>query len=55
MRVDIPNRLKPVANDVTIDSDLPEGWVYPEIGEILTVNYGKGLKGSVRVPKHVPV
>jgi type I restriction enzyme S subunit len=55
MRVDIPNRLKPVANDVTIDSDLPEGWVYPEIGEILTVNYGKGLKESVRVPKHVPV
>ena len=55
MRVGNPNKLKPVPDDVNTFLDLPEGWAYPKIGEILTVNYGKGLKESVRVPMDVGV
>jgi len=55
MRVENPNKLKPVPDDVNTFLDLPEGWAYPKIGEILTVNYGKGLKESVRVPMDVAV
>lgn len=35
--------------------DLPEGWGYSRLGDILTVNYGKGLKQSDRVQGPVPV
>ena len=55
MRVENPNKLIPVPDDVNTFLDLPEGWAYPKIGEILTVNYGKGLKESVRVPMDVAV
>ena len=55
MRVENPNKLKPVPDDVNTFLDLPEGWAYPKIAEILTVNYGKGLKESVRVPMDVAV
>jgi type I restriction enzyme S subunit len=55
MRVENPNKLKPAPDDVNTFLDLPEGWAYPKIGEILTVNYGKGLKESVRVPMDVAV
>ena len=55
MRVENPNKLKPVPDDVNTFLDLPEGWAYPKIGEILMVNYGKGLKESVRVPMDVAV
>jgi type I restriction enzyme S subunit len=55
MRVENSNKLKPVPDDVNTFLDLPEGWAYATIGEILTVNYGKGLKESVRVPMDVAV
>jgi len=55
MRVENPNKLKPVPDDVNTFLNFPEGWAYPKIGEILTVNYGKGLKENVRVPLDVAV
>jgi type I restriction enzyme S subunit len=33
----------------------PEGWAFPRISDILTVNYGKGLKKSSRKTGTVPV
>jgi type I restriction enzyme S subunit len=39
----------------TTPDDLPEGWVSPPLGSVLTVNYGKGLKESLRKPGPVPV
>jgi type I restriction enzyme, S subunit len=41
--------------DVKEDNDLPEGWEIPSVGEILTVNYGKGLKEANRKPGKVSV
>ncbi len=35
--------------------DLPEGWAFPKVGEILAVNYGKGLKKEKRMPGPIPV
>jgi type I restriction enzyme, S subunit len=47
---------KPVeASDLTAESDLPEGWARPSLREMLTVNYGKGLKESYRTPGSVLV
>jgi len=37
------------------DIRLPEGWVASPLGEVLTVNYGKGLKESNRISGAVPV
>jgi type I restriction enzyme, S subunit len=39
----------------TTPDDLPEGWALPFLGSLLTINYGKGLKESLRKPGHVPV
>lgn len=55
MRVETSNSPKLIFTDFNEVSDLPEGWAYPKIGEILTVNYGKGLKESVRVPMAIAV
>ncbi|MBU1208084.1 MAG: restriction endonuclease subunit S [Proteobacteria bacterium] len=41
--------------NVTNGLELPEGWVYPKLGEILNVNYGKGLKEATRAPGDIPV
>ena len=35
--------------------DLPEGWAFPKVGEILAVNYGKGLKKAKRMSGPIPV
>lgn len=35
--------------------NLPEGWGYSRLGDVLTVNYGKGLKQSDRAQGPVPV
>ena len=40
---------------VTLDSDLPKGWVLARLSEILTVNYGKGLTEVDRRPGEVSV
>ncbi len=37
------------------DLNLPEGWVYCKIGDILKVNYGKGLKEVKRNPGNISV
>ena len=41
--------------NVTNGLELPKGWVYPKLGEILNVNYGKGLKEATRAPGDIPV
>jgi len=41
--------------NTSMDSDLPEGWEPTNVGEILSVNYGKGLKEANRKPGKVPV
>ena len=41
--------------DEPLGSDLPEGWVFTKVGEILTVNYGKGLTEAARIPGEVSV
>jgi len=38
-----------------LHTDLPEGWASPKIIELLSVNYGKGLKKSKRISGGVPV
>lgn len=38
-----------------LHSNLPEGWASPKIIELLSVNYGKGLKKSERISGGVPV
>lgn len=43
------------ARDVMEENDLPGGWEIPSIREILTVNYGKGLKEANRKPGRVSV
>ena len=35
--------------------DLPDGWTFAKIGEILAINYGKGLKKAKRMPGPVSV
>lgn len=42
-------------HDSQSGSELPEGWAYPKVGEMLAVNYGKGLKKAKRMPGPVPV
>ena len=37
------------------EADLPEGWATCALGNVLTVNYGKGLTESVRKTGAVPV
>lgn len=37
------------------DSDLPEGWALATVGDILTINYGKGLIEAKRRGGHVAV
>jgi hypothetical protein len=44
----------PLVNE-PLASDLPEGWVFTKVGEILTVNYGKGLTEAARIPGEVSV
>ena len=34
--------------ETKLDLEQPEGWAFPKISDILTVNYGKGLKKSNR-------
>jgi type I restriction enzyme S subunit len=41
--------------DTKPGSEQPEGWAFPKISDILTVNYGKGLKKSNRKKGVVPV
>ena len=41
--------------DVIADTDLPEGWDSASVGEVLTVNYGRGLKEADRVPGETAV
>jgi len=41
--------------DTNLHSELPEGWAFPKISDLLAVNYGKGLKKSSRKPGPVPV
>jgi len=36
-------------------ADLPEGWAKTALGEVLTIQYGRGLKESVRRPGKVQV
>ncbi len=38
-----------------VSSDLPEGWALPELGGIVEVKYGKGLKKTNRISGPVPV
>jgi type I restriction enzyme S subunit len=37
------------------DTDLPEGWALPSVADVLTVNYGRGLKQADRKPGQVGV
>ena len=41
--------------DGRLDLEMPEGWIMPKLGEILTANYGKGLKKSSRESGPIPV
>lgn len=43
------------SNTDTQNDESPEGWVLPQVRDILTINYGKGLKESSRNPGSVPV
>jgi type I restriction enzyme S subunit len=38
----------PVDVSTDADSNLPDGWALPTLNSLLTVNYGKGLKESLR-------
>lgn len=35
--------------------DTPEGWLLPQFRDVVTINYGKGLTESNRVPGAIPV
>ena len=37
------------------DDGLPEGWEIRTLKDLLTLNYGKALKKSIRVPGEFPV
>jgi hypothetical protein len=50
-----PHKKELQPNKVTAHTDLPEGWDLASVGEILTVNYGKGLKETDRVPGEIAV
>jgi len=41
--------------DIKLDLEQPEGWAFLKIGDILVVNYGKGLKKSNRKKGIIPV
>jgi type I restriction enzyme S subunit len=41
--------------DIKLDLEQPEGWAFPKIGDILSINYGKGLKKSNRNKGTIPV
>jgi type I restriction enzyme, S subunit len=50
------SKAQPIEEDVeTPDYELPEGWATAQIRDVLTINYGKGLKESVRLSGSVPV
>lgn len=40
---------------VTKGENLPKGWTICGLGDLITLNYGKSLKDSTRVPGDVPV
>ena len=42
-------------NDTLIENSLAEGWVWCRVGDLLQINYGKGLKEEKRVKGPVPV
>jgi type I restriction enzyme, S subunit len=48
-------KIAPRSTVVATDSELPDGWANARVGEILTVNYGKGLRESDRIPGRFPV
>jgi type I restriction enzyme S subunit len=43
------------AVELNHEADLPDGWAFPALGSFLKVNYGKGLKESVRKHGNVHV
>jgi type I restriction enzyme S subunit len=48
-------QLRQEGADTKLDLERPEGWAFAKISDILTVNYGKGLKKSNRKTGIVPV
>jgi type I restriction enzyme S subunit len=48
-------KTKPASDDGTVAEDLPKGWAFTLLGSLVTVNYGKGLKDSLRRPGHISV
>jgi type I restriction enzyme S subunit len=42
-------------NDTLTENNLAEGWVWSRVGDLLKINYGRGLKEEKRVDGPVPV